>query len=194
MKIISGLSIFLNIVSDDINLDTLLADTDEFKDDDHQYLIPRQRSPVRKSAPGYISHKPSDSLSKGAVGGSSRSLSPQSQTVNASSLRTAEQDHATPPNRSGHKGAFKEVALSVDLPGSFKKVGEASTVVKKNASHAPAVHTKAEPNHYVAPSELGFQKRSQGYVKPGPGTNGLSHSGQQLKQERHAMQVIELTG
>ena len=128
------------------------------------------------------------------MGGSSRPLPPQSQNVNAASLRTAEQDYAVPPNRSGHKGAFKEVALSVDMHGSFKKVGEASAATKKNASHAPAVHTKAEPNHYVVRSELGFQKRSDGYVKPGPGTNGLPHGGQQLKQERHAMQVLELTG
>ena len=118
---------------------------------------------------------------------------------NAASLRTAKQDYAIPPNRSGHRGAFKEVALSVDLHGSFKKVGEASAVAQKNASHTPFVHSKAEPNHYVAPSELqvGFQKYSQGsqgYVKPGPGpTNGLPNSGQQLKQEKRATQVIEFT-
>ena len=167
----------LNIVTDDISLETLLADTDEFEDDEHQYLIPRQRSPVQKSAPGYVS--PSSSLSEGAVGGASAKK-------NAASLRTAEQDYAIPPNRSGHRGAFKEVALSVDLHGSFKKVGEASAVAQKNASHTPSLHTKAEPNHYVAPSELGFQNHSQGYVKPGPGTNGLQNSGQQLKQEKQA--------
>lgn len=189
----------LNTVTDDINLETLLADTDEFDDDEHQYLIPRQKSPVPKSPTGYFNHKPCDSLSEGAVGGasaktssSSRPLSSQSQNVNAASLRTEEQDYAIPPNRSGHKGASKEVALSVDLHGSFKKVGEASSL-QKNASHTPAAHTKAEPNHYVTPSELGFQKRSHGYVKPGTGTNGLPNSGQQLKQEKCTTQVTELT-
>ena len=124
---------------------------------------------------------------------SPRSLPPQSQNVNAAYLRTKEQDYAIPSNRSGHKGASKEVALSVDLHGSFKKVSEASAVAQENASDAASFHTKAEPNHYVAPSELGFQKRSQGYVKPGPGTNGLPNSSQQLKQEKHAIQVIEFT-
>lgn len=168
-----------------------------FEDNEHQYLIPRQRSPVQKLAPSHFS--PNDSPSEGAVGGtsaktviSSRPLPAQSQNVNAASLRSTEQDYAIPPDRSGHKGAFKEVALSVDLHGSFKKVGEASAVAQNlNASHTPSVRTKAEPNHYVAPSELGFQKHSQGYVKPGPGTSGLPNSGQHLKQEKHAIQVIE---
>ena len=191
---------FINIFSDDINLESLLADTDEFEDDEHQYLIPRQKSP-EKSSPGYFSHKPSDSLSEGAVGGastktinSSRPLPPQSQNVNDASLRTAEQDYAIPPNRSSHKGAFKEVALSVDLRGSFKKVDEVSATAQKNASLTPAVRIKAEPNHYVAPSELGFQKRSQGYMKPGTGTNGLLNNGRQSKQEKHpSLQVTQLT-
>ena len=182
----------LNIVTDEINLETLLADTDEFEDDEHQYLIPRQRSPVQNSSPGYLSLKPCDSLSEGAVGGasaktisSSHPLPSQSRNVN---IASEQQDYAVLPNRSGHKGAFKEVALSVDLHGSFKKVGEASAAVQKNAPHTPAVHTKAEPNHYVAPSELGFQKRTQGYAKP-TGTNGLPNSVEQLKQEKRATQV-----
>ena len=180
----------LNTITGDINLETLLADTDEFEDDEHQYLIPRQKSPV---------HKPCDSLSEGAVGGSSaktisssRPLSSESQNVNAASARTEQQVYAIPPKRSAHKGAFKEVALSVELQGSFKKVGEASTAAQKNVSHSPAVHTKAEPNHYVAPSQLGFQKRSPGNAKP-TGPNGFPNSVQQLKQEKPAGQVTELT-
>jgi len=189
----------LNTVTGDINLETLLADTDEFEDDERQYLIRRQKSPVQKSSPGYFSHKPCDSLSEGAVDGasaktisSSRPLPSESQNVNAASARTEQQEYAIPPNRSAHKGAFKEVALSVELHGSFKKIGEASTAAQKNVSHSPAVHTKAEPNHYVAPSQLGFQKRSPRNAKP-TGTNGFPNSVQQLKQEKPATQVTEHT-
>lgn len=183
----------------DVHLETLLADTDEFDNDEHQYLIPRQNSPVQKSPPGYVSHKPCDSLSEGAVGGASAKtmssfhpLPPQSQNVNSSSLRAQQHDYAVPPSRSGHKGACKEVALSVDLHGSFKKVGDgASTAAAhKNTGHPPAVHTKAEPNHYVTHNELGFNKPSHGYVKPGAAMNGMPNSSQQIKQEKSASQVV----
>ncbi|XP_078377048.1 growth factor receptor-bound protein 14-like isoform X1 [Oculina patagonica] len=180
----------------DVHLEALLADTDEFEDDDHQYLIPRENSPVRKSPPGHFSHKPCDSLcTEGAVGGakpmtSFHPLFLQSQNMNSASLRAQHHDNSIPPSRSGHKGAFKEVALSVDLQGSFKKVsdGPSTAAAQKNTAHASASHSKAEPNHYVTHSGLGLQKSSHGYAKPGAGTNGIPSSCQQIRQEKCATQ------
>ncbi|KAJ7391954.1 SH3/SH2 adaptor [Desmophyllum pertusum] len=248
----------------DLHLETLLADTDEFNDE-HEYLIPRQNSPVQKPpSPGHINHKTQqnpcfksaaqghergstcfDSLGEGSVGcagakarSSSHPLPPRSHNVSSTaSLRTQEHDYAIPPSRSwtqehdyaippsrsrtqehdydmppsrsrtqehdyavppsrssSHKGAFKEVALSVELHGSFKKVGEGSSTVaaQKTTTHTPAAHTKAQPNHYVAPSELGFHKPSHGNMKPGTTTNGMLHS-TRSQQVKHGTQQVPVT-
>lgn len=178
-----------------MHLETLLVDTDEFDYDEHQYLIPRQNSPVHKSPPGFFNHKPHDSHTEGAGAKTISSfdhLPPQSQNVNSASLRAQQHDCASPPSKSGHKGAFKEVALSVELHGSFKKVGDGSSTAaaQKNTAHCAGGHTKAEPNHYVTHSELGLQKPSLSYVKPGVGANSMPNGSQQIKQEKSATQVV----
>lgn len=181
------------LIAVDVHLETLLADTDEFNDDEHQCLIPHQRSPEQKTPTGnfnFGSEVPVEGACAKAVT-SSRVLPQQSHNSNSVSARTQEHDYAIPSRRSSHKGACKEVALSVELHGSFKRVDESSATAsaQKNitSSHTPATHTKAQPNHYVTPSELCFNKHSP--AKPGAGANGMVICSQQIKQEKHNMQV-----
>ena len=179
----------------DVHLEFLLGDTDEFDDDEYQCLIPRRRSSSHISPTNTINQSRNKGLMERAV--SSAHTSPQ-QPLNSNSgsvNKTQENQYTTPANGSGYKEAFKEVALSVELQGSFKKIDESSVTAsaQKNAApnHNAASHAKAKPNHYVAPSELGFNRHNP--QKSGATTNGMVHCSQQcITQEKLKMQVISL--
>lgn len=178
----------------DVHLESLLADTDEFDDDDeYQCLIPHQRSSSDRTTTSIINQTHNKSSMERAVS-STRTFPQQSLNSNSGSInRTQENQYSTPPNRSGHKGASKEVALSVELHGSFKRVDESSVTAsaQKNATpnHNAAPHVKAQPNHYVGPSELGFKRHNP--AKSGATTNGIMPCSQQhTTQEKHKMQHV----
>lgn len=192
-KSVNADSVFFITV--DVHLEFLLGDTDEFDDDENQCLIPRRRSSSHITPTSTINQSRNKGLMERAV--SSAHTSPQ-QPLNSNSgsvNKTQENQYTTPPNGSGYKEAFKEVALSVELQGSFKKIDESSVTAsaQKNAApnHNVASHAKAKPNHYVAPSELGFNRHNP--QKSGATTNGMVHCSQQcITQEKLKMQVISL--
>ena len=132
---------------------------------------------------------PSAARSKGI----STSQSSSFQSRNFASLGTQANDshYAVPPSGGGHKGAFKEVALSGDVHGSFKKVDKGSlAATAKKTVQVPVSHPKAQPNHYVAPGELGLPTASQGNVKSDVSGKSLVHGSQQMKQ--HSAPVMRI--
>ena len=97
----------------------------------------------------------------------SNSSSSQSHNSESSSKQADKSYYSIPSSRGGHKSAVKEVALGGQVHGSFKKLDEDSKAsVALNCVDIPHSHPKAEPNHYVAPGELGLPRRTQVQRKP----------------------------
>lgn len=157
-------------------------------------LQPNNPTSLRTQAHNSHYSIPSGARSKGISTAQSSSI----QSQNSSSLRMHPQDshYSVPQSRSGHKGAFKEVALSSgELHGSFKKVDEgSSTAAAQKSDSIPVSHPKAEPNHYIAPGELGLPRPMQVNVKS-DATRGSSmvQSSQQMKQARNSAQVTRIS-
>ena len=289
----------------DLSLETLLADTDEFDDDEKQFLIPHQSSLIQKAQHGFFGHMnsttqghekttsdlvyvspagsrsshslqshnsvplrtqvldshyavPPGTRARGVNTSQFSSLQPQTsassrtqehdnhysvppsiqatginnsqcssvQTQMSASLRTPKNDnhfpvptgttargintsqssslqshntgslksqahsshYSVPPSR--HKGASKEVALSVEVHGNFKTFdegsGAAGAAASQKKTNYPASRTKAEPNHYVSPGELGLLRSS--LVNKKANDEGSSNN-KQIKQGGHISQV-----
>lgn len=97
----------------------------------------------------------------------SNSSSSQSHNSESSSKQADKSYYSMPSSRGGHKSAVKEVALGGQVHGSFKKLDEDSKAsVALNCVDIPPSHPKAEPNHYVAPGELGLPRCTQVQRKP----------------------------
>lgn len=80
---------------------------------------------------------------------------------------SSSQSHNSESSRGGHRSAVKEVALGGQVHGSFKKLDEDSKAsVALNCVDIQPSHPKAEPNHYVAPGELGLPRPTQVQRKP----------------------------
>ena len=97
----------------------------------------------------------------------SNSSSSQSHNLDSSRKQAHKSYYSMPSSRGGHRSAVKEVALGGQVHGSFKKLDEESKAsVVLNCVDIPPSHPKAEPNHYVAPGELGLPRRTQVQRKP----------------------------
>lgn len=97
----------------------------------------------------------------------SNSSSSQSHNSESSRKQAHKSYYSMPSSRGGHRSAVKEVALGGQVHGSFKKLDEDSKAsVALNCVDIQPSHPKAEPNHYVAPGELGLPRPTQVQRKP----------------------------
>ena len=97
----------------------------------------------------------------------SNSSSSQSHNSESSRKQAHKSYYSMPSSRGGHRSALKEVALGGQVHGSFKKLDEDSKAsVALNCVDIPPSRPKAEPNHYVAPGELGVPRPTQVQRKP----------------------------
>lgn len=97
----------------------------------------------------------------------SNSSSSQSHNSESSRKQAHKSYYSMLSSRGGHRSALKEVALGGQVHGSFKKLDEDSKAsVALNCVYIPPSHPKAEPNHYVAPGELGLPRPTQVQRKP----------------------------
>lgn len=146
--------------------------------------IPQSGSPLSHSS-ALLNTQEHDSHYSVLSGSRSKSVSSPLRS-NLSRTQVSGSRYSVPPSRGGHKEACNEVALSGDVFGSFKNVEEGSSrALAEKKVHAPASHSKAEPNHYVSPGELGLPRQSNQVKK-----NGTVTHNPQVRQERHSAQVI----
>ena len=136
---------------------------------------------------------PLGARSKGVGPSQSGPLHLHNSTSSKKHVHDTNSHYAVPPSRSSHKGAVKEVALTGEVHGSFKKLEEgSSTVAAQKCVHLPASHPKAEPNHYVTSSEVGLPRPSQVNMKSDASGNSMVHCSQQTIKERNSTQVKEI--
>ena len=133
---------------------------------------------------------PSGSRPKGRSSSQSDPLHLHNSTSLQKHIHDTNSHYTVPPRRGGHKEAVKEVALSGEVHGSFKKLDEgSSTSATQKYVHLPASHPKAEPNHYVTTSEVGVPRPRQVNEKSEASGNSMVHCSQKMKRERNSAQV-----
>lgn len=104
----------------------------------------------------------------------SNSSSSQSHNSESSRQQAYKNYYSMPSSRGGRRSALNEVALGGQVHGSFKKLDEdPKASVALNCVDIPPSHPKAEPNHYVAPGELGLPRCTQVQRKPDAQGNNM---------------------
>lgn len=125
----------------------------------------RSQNSTSKGHINQVSEPPPGARPKGL--NDSNSSSSQSHNPESSRKQAHNSYYSMPSSREGHRSALKEVALGGQVHGNFKKLDEDfKASVALNCTDIEPSHPKAEPNHYVAPGELGLPRRTQVQRKP----------------------------
>ena len=148
----------------------------------------RSQNSTSKGHVNQVSEPPPGARPKGL--NDSNSNSSQSHNPELSRKQAHKSYYSMPSSRGGHRSALKEVALGGQVHGSFKKLDEDSKAsVALNCADIQPSHPKAEPNHYVAPGELGLPRHTQVQRKPDAQGSNMVQDVRFTKLSRSQVQI-----